>query len=307
MRRNAFAALAALCLCACGSASDPGGDDGGIQAGTFSLFDPVAASPTVPFPFDGFFAGATEPTLNIPNASNAPFVTQANLLDGFSTSASAFTDLLGPLDYSSLAAGLLVIDSATGALLRPGVDYTTQPSVAIATNPLSLQNEPISSFRSRVLIEPLKPLAPATRYVVVLTRALRSTDGRAAEPSSLFTVARSGTPVAEQTAPVRQVAADGVSPVYPPGLGLERGELEEVPLAIVENQTSGTVHEPAAWRVWIRGWWRSGSPSAGCVRAAGQPHKKGGGQTAAPSHRLFPLRRDGAQIGIAHAQRHGVM
>ncbi|MCR3965345.1 hypothetical protein NUK45_20560, partial [Aeromonas veronii] len=54
------------------------------------------------------------------------------------------------------------------------------------------------------LIEPLRPLKPSTRYVVVLTRALQSEEGTPARASELFTVVRSGTPVAEQTAGVLQ-------------------------------------------------------------------------------------------------------
>lgn len=202
--RNAFAALAVLCVSACGGGGDNGEGDV-VQTGVFSLFDPVAASATVPFPFDGFFAGSTDGTLQIPNASGAPFVTQANLQDGFSTSASAFTDLLGKLDYATLGTGMLVVNSATGAVLVPGVDYKVQPSIATARNPLfppTAAPVPISSFRSRVLIEPLKPLAPATRYVVVLTKRIKSEDGLEAKPSEIFTVVRSGTPVADQTVPV---------------------------------------------------------------------------------------------------------
>ena len=206
--RNAAMAFVVLCsaagLSACGGQNDPGGEDGGLETGVFSLFDPVAASPQVPFPFDGFFSGFKDPTLNIPNASNAPFVTQANLQDGFSTTASLFTDLLGKLDYDSLGQGLIIIDSSTGRPLVAGTDYTTQPSVATALNPLSRVEEPISNFRSRVLIEPLRPLKPSTRYVVVLTRALHSEDGTPARASELFTVVRSGTPVSEQTVPVLQ-------------------------------------------------------------------------------------------------------
>lgn len=204
--RNAFAALAVVCapllLSGCGGGGNESlDDDAGLKSGVFSLFDPVAASATVPFPFDGFFSGSTDGTLNIPNASSAPFVTQANLQDGFSTTASMFTDLLGTLDYSTVNAGLLVVNTRTGAVLQPGVDYSTQPSVALSTNPLSGQSEPISAFRSRVLIEPLKPLDPQTRYVVVLTPALKSVEGVPAAPSELFKVARSATPVADSTVP----------------------------------------------------------------------------------------------------------
>ncbi len=202
--RKLYAAslLLALSLAACGGANDEGGDDGGLKTGAFSLFDPVAASATVPFPFDGFYSGFTDPTLNIPNATGAPFVTQANLQDGFSTTGSLFTDLLGKVDFATLNQGLRIINTANGSVLVPGVDYTIQGSPALATNPLSGQSEPINSFRSRILIEPLKPLAQSTRYVVVLTTAIKSEDGLAAAPSELFVVARSGTPVEAQTVPV---------------------------------------------------------------------------------------------------------
>lgn len=194
--RGALMALALLFLSACGGGDDEG--EAAAKQAAFSLFNPVAASATVPFPFDGFFAGATDPTLNIPNPSNAPFVTQANLLDGFSTTASLFTDLLGPVDFDTLDEGLRLIDSATGQVLVQGIDYTVQGSVATSQNPISGAEEPISSFRSRILIEPLKPLAPATRYIVVLTREILSSDGVPAEPAELFRVVRSATPVAEQ-------------------------------------------------------------------------------------------------------------
>src|SRR3546814_12657350 len=90
--------LLALALVACGNAND---DDSGLQgsdANAYSLFDPVAASAVIPFPFDGLFNGTTDGTLNIPNghADNAvPFVTAANKLDGFYTNASLLTDLIG--------------------------------------------------------------------------------------------------------------------------------------------------------------------------------------------------------------------
>lgn len=204
------AALLLLALAACGGQDD--GDAGLTQteAGLFSLFDPVAASPTIPFPFDGLFSGFTDPTLNIPNSGAVPFVTAANLQDGFSTTASIFTDFIGFLDYDSLFAappglsGLIVIDTSTMAPLIPGVDYTAQPSTATDSS-----GKPISSYRSRVLIEPLKPLKPSTRYIVALTTALRSTDGRNATASDLFRVVRSATPVADSTEPILNQLSPG--------------------------------------------------------------------------------------------------
>src|SRR5262245_9647113 len=98
MRRLVF--LWALCatIVGCSKAED-GTEDAKI--GTYSLFDPVASnpslcgSPAIPFPNNALFSGTTDATLNIPNPAGAPFVTAANLTDGFSTTASIFTDVLG--------------------------------------------------------------------------------------------------------------------------------------------------------------------------------------------------------------------
>jgi hypothetical protein len=192
---TATAMFAALLLNACSSGD--GAADGGLsqsKAGVFSQFNPVAASPAIPFPFDGLFAGFNDPTLNIPNARGVPFVTAANLQDGYSTTASAFTDFVGFVDFATLAHGILVIDTSTGAPLTPGVDFTFQSSDA-----RDATGNPISSYRSRVLIEPLKPLKPSTRYAVAVTTGVKSVDGVAATPSDLFRVVRSATPVANQT------------------------------------------------------------------------------------------------------------
>jgi pimeloyl-ACP methyl ester carboxylesterase len=196
---------AAVAGCSSGGGDDPLGD---IQKfGTHSLFDPVRADPTlagpiVPFPFDGLFSGFSDPTLNIPNATNIPFVTAANLTDGFSTTASIFTDLTGFVDYATAAGAVVLINSATGQRLQPGLDYLVQTSTAIDASPPQV---PLNQKRSRLLIEPLRPLAPSTTYLVGITTALRSTDGLRAGASDLFKVTRSDTPVSQQSAPVLDV------------------------------------------------------------------------------------------------------
>mgnify|MGYP003667281537 CR=1 FL=1 len=120
--------LLAAGLSACDT-TDPE-EDGGLASGNLiSLFEPApaaaGASATIPFPFDGLFSGFTDPTLNIPNGTGAPFVTEANLTDGFSTTANLFTDFIGFVDLdTALQGGLLVIDTSTGTPLSPGVDYT---------------------------------------------------------------------------------------------------------------------------------------------------------------------------------------
>ena len=73
-------AIMALTLGGCSRVEES--EDGGIPKGNLvSLFEPTTG--TVPFPFDGLFAGFTDPTLNIP--SSAPPAQAANQLDGWST------------------------------------------------------------------------------------------------------------------------------------------------------------------------------------------------------------------------------
>lgn len=198
--------LLALGLAACGKDSREAGSDG-PKFDSMAVFDPVpisaADSASIPFPFDGLFAGFTDPTLNIPNPDQISFVAAANELDGFSTTASIFCDVLGFIDFADLADGLIVIDAADGHRLVPGVDYTVQPSPALAivpgTNPPI--SAPILAQRSRILIEPLKPLAPSTTYLVALKTSVRNSDGRNVIPSATFKVVRSATPVADQVDP----------------------------------------------------------------------------------------------------------
>ncbi|HET8881577.1 MAG TPA: hypothetical protein VFM56_05325, partial [Solimonas sp.] len=198
--------LLAVGLAACGGNHD---DDSGLQgsdANAYSLFDPVAASAVIPFPFDGLFNGTTDGTLNIPNGAAddaVPFVTAANKLDGFSTTASLFTDFIGhvdvdhalDIDATTHLPGVLVIDASTLTPLVPGVDYRVQNSQAIDPD----TGLPLNKLRTRMLIEPLKPFKPATQYIVVVTDQVRSTDGTPAEAADLFRVVRSTTPVSEQT------------------------------------------------------------------------------------------------------------
>ena len=194
--------VSVLALAACGSQND-GPDisnpDGSTANGATSLFDPTAG--VIPFPFDALFADATgnlTGTINIPNPKGAPFVNDANRQDGFSTVASAFTDFTGKVDFASAAAdptthlpGLMVIDGSTGTPLVAGTDYTLQTSTALDDT----FGTPINSFRTRILIEPLKPLKESTTYVVAVTSSLKSTDGVPLVANAMFKVVRSATPV----------------------------------------------------------------------------------------------------------------
>ena len=192
---------ASLLLSACGG----GNGAQGKQPQTFDslvLFDPVnATSPITPFPFDGLFSGFTAPTLNVPFPPNSAPLSDINQLDGFSTTAQIFADVAGQLDYSTVPANVVIINSATGQVLVPGTDFTVQNENATATDPVTQQLTPISTQRSRLLISPLKPLAPSTRYLVVLTNGMKTLSGGGVIASDAFTIVSSATPVSQQTDP----------------------------------------------------------------------------------------------------------
>ncbi|HZC87014.1 MAG TPA: hypothetical protein VE266_08480, partial [Steroidobacteraceae bacterium] len=67
-----------------------------------ALYCPAAG--ILPYPFDVYFAGSTDGTLNIqpPNQLN-PLQDQVNALDGFSTTAPIRERFNGPIDPASLA------------------------------------------------------------------------------------------------------------------------------------------------------------------------------------------------------------
>lgn len=246
-----FAALAA-----CSKAED--GSNGSV--GVYSLFDPVAinpslcASPAIPYPNNALFADATsatgvtkDTTLNIP--STASSAVAANLTDGFSTTASILTDVLGSVDYSTVANSLVIIEAdATPRVLVAGVDYTIQASPAMAlvsgtggacaANPLPAKFLPISQQRSRILIEPLKPLAPSTTYIVAVTKKLLSTDGVPATPGELFPVVNSDTKIcrlsgAESTSEL--LCTDSGAPAAAAAISAVLAQMSAVQLITLES------------------------------------------------------------------------
>lgn len=205
----AVATLAAV-LVGCGGGSGDSQDDlnpDNITTAPVALFDPVAASAIVPFPIDLFFVDATSPTgfssdttLNIPNSSNAPFVDQANLQDGFSTVAEAFLDILGlniDLDTANNLGtvpadrGIVVVNTTSGTLLNPGIDYQVTRSPVIPT-------------RTRLYIQWLRPLAPRSTYAVITTNQIRTNNGFILEPSLIFVAVRNPNPIGSPENPVPQ-------------------------------------------------------------------------------------------------------
>jgi len=196
MRLSAVMLSAGLLLTGCFDSKES--ESGPVDA--IAGFDPVPLpgnSTVIPFPFDGLFAGGAMPTLNIPNPTANPLVTQANLQDGYSTTASLFIDIFGFIDLATVPANLVIVNRNTGEILVHDVDFKLQT----ATVP-DKTGIPLSSQRTRLLIEPLKPLAPSTTYLIGLKRGVKTSTGGQLMPSQMFPIMASGTPVANQTDPV---------------------------------------------------------------------------------------------------------
>jgi len=198
----AIVSATGLLVAACGSGGD-GKQPQSFDSSSAVLFNPVVTSPVqtqaIPLPFDALFSGFSTPTLNFPGLP-AP-LSDINQLDGFSTVAPIFADVAGFLDYSTVAKNIVIINTATGAVLVPGTDFTVDNENATAQVQGSTTFAPISQQRSRILISPLKPLAPSTQYIIALLTGMKTLDGNNVIPSSEFRITSSTTPVAQQTDP----------------------------------------------------------------------------------------------------------
>jgi hypothetical protein len=75
-----------------------------------------------------------------------------------------------------------------------GTDFTIESSTVKDGSGV-----PISAQRTRLLIEPLKPLAPNTTYVILLKKGIKTLNGGMVQPSFMFSALNSDTPVASRT------------------------------------------------------------------------------------------------------------
>jgi len=202
MKRLAACAVILTLLGACGgSDSDIGPTDltsgngapssgaGSPTTGFTALFVPLSG--VLPYPNDAYFSGSTDGTLNMPVSSFAPVTFRMpgstvaepvmNALDGFSTTESFSARFDAPIAASSLnAANVFVFqvktDPATKGVkefVRPltlGTDFTVAVDAA--------------SSGTTLLISPVKPLAPKSSYLVLLTNGIKDTTGNAASADS---------------------------------------------------------------------------------------------------------------------------
>lgn len=160
-----------------------GGNDVDARIAGFAVFNPTTGE--IPYPNNILFAPNSSSTndydggvtLNIPyepTDADANVKRQLNALTGFSTTSPITAPITAELDPSSVPGGVQLykvnIDPSTGAVtdinatLAFGVDYVAQQS------------------GDKLAIVPLKPLAPLTNYMAVMTNALTDAKGRVLAP-----------------------------------------------------------------------------------------------------------------------------
>jgi len=141
------------------------------KVATAALFQPSAG--LLPYPYDVYFAGSTDGTLNIqPANALIPAQDALNALDGFSTTAVIRERFAGPIDASSLgtSGAVVVVHISTNNLtkapvspLQGGVFIPLAGCVkggACATKDYMVA--PADEDPSILEITPLKPLAAST-------------------------------------------------------------------------------------------------------------------------------------------------
>ena len=160
-------------------------------AANAALYQP--AQGIFPFPFDLYFSGTTDGTINIQPANGLiPNQVGLNALDGWSTTAPIRIRFGGALDPTSFSAANIrvyqVTISNTNKLVtgftRP-LAYGTEFSAAVATDagvgPTILEIKPLVPLQpSAGPATPTSPVPDGTGYLVLLTNGLRMVGGAAA-------------------------------------------------------------------------------------------------------------------------------
>ncbi|MBL8246958.1 MAG: Ig-like domain-containing protein [Candidatus Competibacter sp.] len=206
-------------------------------------FNPAAGQ--IPFPTNLLFNGSTDGTLNIPvadpNNLSDPQVA-LNALDGFSTIAPLTAQFSSTLKASTVKAGSTVRVFEV-ALVNPFLNPTTKTPFAITEVKRELQAGsdyeaallPQDANQTTLTISPLRPLAPKSGYLVVLTSGIQDSGGFDAGPSPTYALTKLTTPL---------VDASGKSAI--PGLSDAQALALEPLRQLVNNQENAAASRGVA-------------------------------------------------------------
>lgn len=161
------------------------------------LFQPAFG--VFPYPYDAYFAGSTDGTLNLPASPFSPvtFVPPGrttaepvqNALDGFSTTTHFTVRFEGGINLASVNAASLVVLQVTTDLASKGVTGLVRPLALGTDYAVSLAAE-AGANGSVLNITPLRPLAAKSSYLVLLTNGITSSAGAAAAADTDFATIR---------------------------------------------------------------------------------------------------------------------
>ncbi|MBU2113221.1 MAG: lipase, partial [Gammaproteobacteria bacterium] len=172
--------------------------DNTVKPASRVVFDPGAATPRLSVPNDLLFQGTTDGTLTTdsgaePDYSNPQVALGA--LDGWSTQ-NPFTvaiDFPSGVDLDADSAALpgavrvFEIVSAGPTSADPDCRPLTQGHACKIVDELVFGVDFVSGAKSNnVAVIPLKPLKPATTYMLVLTSAIKDSTGSALAPSTSY-------------------------------------------------------------------------------------------------------------------------
>ncbi len=168
-----------------------------VPASTSAAFSPAEGGPTTN---NLLFAGSTDGTLNIPNPPDAdgntnPVRAALNNLDGFSTTSPITTTFGTSLDPASLAIGTSIRVFQVSRLPNGAVT-----GVLAELGPTDIAASTAGSDNKTLALVPLKPLAPNTTYMVILTNALKLANGTPATSSGSYLILRGDNDLTQQPA-----------------------------------------------------------------------------------------------------------
>jgi hypothetical protein len=160
-------------------------------AANAALYQP--AQGIFPFPFDLYFSGTTDGTINIQPANGLiPNQVGLNALDGWSTTAPIRIRFGGALNPASFSAATIRVyqvtvsntNKAVSGFTRPltyGTEFTAGLATDTGVGPTILEIRPVVPLQpSAGPATPTSPLPEGTGYLVLLTNGIQMANGTAA-------------------------------------------------------------------------------------------------------------------------------
>ena len=203
-----FSAAAAVLLIGCESELDTPTQDSIDESGFFAKFSP--SDSILPFPNNLLFTDTLDGTLNIPTTDLAggelDLVNALNSMNGFSTVAPISTTFSSAIDSTTLAIGTAVrvfevTLNGSGVVTAVLNELDNTEVVATVSSVSGSDVNSPDPGANKLVISPLKPLKASTAYMVVLSNAIKGSNGDSAVSDTVYAFTKS-TATLTTTSPV---------------------------------------------------------------------------------------------------------